>query len=97
VLFALKIRVPLRLRRALQSRVEAPLFRKPCMKMRVFFDLGGWKTQAHANVPLRLHRALQSRFRHHHLSPCRNARAFLISANQSQIFNQIRFFQKLFW
>jgi hypothetical protein len=41
VLFALKIRVPLRLRRALQSRVEALLFRKPCMKMRVFFDLGG--------------------------------------------------------
>jgi len=32
--------VPLRLRRALQSRVEAPLFRKPCMKMRGFFDLG---------------------------------------------------------
>ena len=29
--------------------------------MRGFFDLGGWKTQAHANVPLRLHRALQSR------------------------------------
>ena len=29
--------VPLRLRRALQSRVEAPLFRKPCMKMRGFF------------------------------------------------------------
>ena len=30
--------VPLRLRRALQSRVEAPLFREPCMQMRGFLD-----------------------------------------------------------
>ncbi|MDO6567731.1 hypothetical protein Q4561_11735, partial [Alteromonas sp. 1_MG-2023] len=41
-----------------QSRVEAPLFREPCMKMRGFFDLG---IQEHAGVSLRLHRALQSR------------------------------------
>ncbi len=54
--FALKIRVPLRLRRALQSRVEAPLFREPCMKMRGFFDPGLTKSTEHANVPLQMAR-----------------------------------------
>jgi hypothetical protein len=54
--------VPLRLHRALQSRVEAPLFRKPCTKIRGFFDLGCCiKLAEHAGVSLRLHRALQSR------------------------------------
>jgi len=36
--------VSLRLHRALQSRVEAPLFRKPLQKCEGFFDLGGLKT-----------------------------------------------------
>ncbi|APE04574.1 hypothetical protein BM528_01265 [Alteromonas sp. RW2A1] len=35
--------MPLRLHRALQSRVEAPLFREPLQKCRGFFDLGGCK------------------------------------------------------
>jgi hypothetical protein len=54
--------VSLRLHRALQSRVEAPLFRKPLQKCEGFFDLGCCiKLAEHAGVPLRLHRALQSR------------------------------------
>ena len=53
--------VSLRLHHALQSRVEAPLFREPCTRVRGFFDLGYCiKVAEHAGVPLRLHRALQS-------------------------------------
>jgi hypothetical protein len=48
--------VPLRLRRALRPRVEAPSF-KPLQKCEGFFDLGGLNTQEHAGVPLRLRRA----------------------------------------
>ena len=53
--------VSLRMLRALRSRVEAPLFNKPCTKVRGFFDPGDCKSSEHADVSLRMLRALQSR------------------------------------